>query len=594
MSAAAVAPTLLEITTKRYEITADRVVRIEAEDKQFGTTHINYGGYSSAGLKSENQDAFAVLQPETSVRRHKGTVAVIADGVSCSARSQEASQLSVNDFISDYYSTPDTWPVKDAAARVLNALNSWLYQHGNQGPSHSSELVTTFSSVIIKARTAHIFHAGDSRIYCLRQGNLEQLTRDHSLSEANGNRVLTNALGMGTHLEIDYLQREIEAGDIFLMTTDGIHDFLNNQTLKEFLHRDSSSLESVSQLIANTALSKGSDDNLSCLLLQVASLPKEAPAETSRALQSYTIPPVMEVGMSIDGFQILEKLHSDLCSHLYLVKSTEDDTYKTLRAPCANYAKKQNYIEALIREQWIAQRLNHPRITHIYPRPPDTHFIYNLYEYTPFQTLRQWMHDNSKPSLSTVRETIEQIASGLRAFQRQGMMHRDLRPENILIDSNGHIKLIDFGTIQISGLPIIELIHTGQDQQSYAAPEYLDGRNGIFRSDIFSLGILAYEMLCGGHPYQDARGKKHSGKYRSIRLLREDIPDWVDAALAKAAASSPQDRYLALSELCHDLRTPNQALVDKWQNSPLLERHPVLVWQVFSLILFALLIWVAV
>ena len=593
MRAVPVASSLPEQDIKGYEITGDAVVQIDLRKKTANATQIEFGGYSTGGLKSENQDAFAVLQPDVSVRKYKGIVAAIADGVSCSARSQEASQLSVTDFISDYYSTPDTWSVKDSAARVLNALNSWLYQHGNQGASQSSELVTTFSSVILKSHTAHIFHAGDSRIYCFRQGNLEQLTRDHSRREANNNIVLTNALGMDTHLEVDYLQRDLEPGDIFLMSTDGVHDFLTDRELKDFLRQNVTSLESLAQLITNTALSKGSDDNLSCLLLQVTSLPEENPIEAPRNAANYVIPPAMEAGMTIDDYQVLEKLHSDTLGHAYLVSKADDSTRLVLKAPHIEHSDNPDHLEAFIREQWIGQRINHPRVTKVYCRPTDTPFLYNIYEYQPSQNLRQWMHDNPAPDTGSVRDIVEQIASGLRAFQRQGMLYRDLTPETIRIDKDGRIKLTDFGTVQVAGLIDIDIKDA---QRGYAAPEYVSGKMGAFRPDIYSLGVIAYEMLCGQRPYKDVQQpNKSAGKqYRSIRLVRDDIPLWIDAALKKSTAPSPTERYQALSELCHDLRTPNQALVNKLENSPLIERNPLLLWKAFSLCLVVALIWVAV
>src|SRR6185436_823830 len=90
---------------------------------------VEFGGYSTAGIKSSNEDAFAAQQPSGSARLLKGVTACIADGASCSAEAQLASETAVTHFTSDYYSTPDTWPVKTAAARVLSALNSWLYHH---------------------------------------------------------------------------------------------------------------------------------------------------------------------------------------------------------------------------------------------------------------------------------------------------------------------------------------------------------------------------------------------------------------------------------------------------------------------------------
>lgn len=585
-----------------YEIINNNVVEIGVRATDQHLLQIEFGGYSTAGLKDVNQDAFAVLQPESSVRKYKGTVAAIADGVSCSERSQEASQLSVTDFISDYYSTPDTWTVKDSAARVLNALNSWLYQHGSQGPTQQSELVTTFSSVVFKNQTAHIFHAGDSRIYRLRAGQLEQLTRDHSRQEGGNNLILTNALGMGPHLEVDYLQRDLQANDIFLLSTDGVHDFLTEKELLQFMHEGAPSLESLTQLITSTALSKGSNDNLSCLLLKVTSLPQETPEEGPRNTSDCIVPPTMQPGMTIDGYQVLETLHSGTHNHIYLIKGKQGERL-VLKAPSAALTRDSQCLEVFAREQWVGRRVEHPNIMRVHTRPTGTSFIYNVYEYIPSQNLRQWMFDNPNPALGRVRNIVQQIAAGLRAFQRRGMLHRDLRPENVLIDKNGRVKLIDFSTVQTSGLEAIKSAVTeqyAQELRAYRAPEYLRGEQGAFRSDIYSLGVMAYEMLCGELPYEKSlyrttpQKKARRWQYRSLQKSRDDIPPWVDATLKKATAPSHKERYPALSELCQDLRTPNLALLAKLEHSPLLERNPLAFWKALSVTLFAALLVVIV
>ena len=158
---------------------------------------ISYGGASLAGVRPVNEDAFAASPPQ----RLKGAVAVIADGLSGSERAQKASQTVVTEFIDEYLATPDTWTVKVSAARVLNALNRWCCHHDG--------MATTVSAVVAKGRTAHIFHVGDSRVYRFRNGDLEQLTRDHAKQS-----MLTNAIGMELDLEVDYLAEDMAAGDV--------------------------------------------------------------------------------------------------------------------------------------------------------------------------------------------------------------------------------------------------------------------------------------------------------------------------------------------------------------------------------------------
>ena len=300
---------------------------------------VSIGGHSIAGIKEENQDAFAAHIPDGPQQQMKGIACALADGVSSSSDSQIASQTAVTHFLNDYYSTPDSWTVKTAAAKVLTGLNGWLYQHGNRGNRAKDSLVTTFASLIVKSTTAHLFHVGDSRIYRYRDNSLEQLTRDHS-STYDNRSVLTRALGIDPHLDVDYRKETVEQGDIFLFSTDGLHEFLSSKHLKHRLSAIDSSaadssttdksndknLEAEAKQLVNDALEAGSDDNISCVLARIDQLPAEELEEAHRKLSELPVPPVMKVGNSIDGYQVLEVIFSGTRSHLYLVKGRRNQS----------------------------------------------------------------------------------------------------------------------------------------------------------------------------------------------------------------------------------------------------------------------------
>jgi len=555
---------------------------------------IAFGGYSCAGVKPVNEDAFAVRAPKGIALQMKGIAACIADGASCSAQAQLASETAVTHFLSDYYSTPDTWPVKSAGARVLSALNSWLYHHGKQSILPHNGLVTTFSGVIVKSTSAHIFHSGDSRIYRYRDGKLIALTRDHSHYQRDGVAFLTRALGMDSHLEVDYSVEEIESGDILLLSTDGVHGTLTNAELAAHLVAPIENLEHRAKQIVDDALRKGSDDNLSCLLLRVDNLPLADIDEVHRQLTQLAIPPALEPGQRIDGLRVQRVIHNGTRSHLYLVQDEASGTHYVLKAPSPNFADDAQYLEGFIREQWVASRVQHAGVMKIFPRPEHSPFLYLLCEYIEGQTLRQWLFDNPNAPLETVRNIVRDIISALRALQRTHMTHRDLKPENIMLTGTGHIKLIDFGTVHIGGFddvasPLNDEVPVGS--VDYIAPEYLLGENGAFASDIFSLGVIVYEMLTGVLPYKLSanrqRNLRHLREYQYIpaRERRRDIPQWLDLALQKATHPDARLRYQALSEFMHDLCTPNQDLVRTHQHAPLIQRNPIRFWQGTTLIL---------
>ncbi len=571
---------------------------------------IAYGGHTTAGVKERNEDAFAAALPASQLRYSKGAIAAVADGVSCSDNARVASQTSVATFIQDYLSTPETWDVKTSASRVLAALNSWLYYQGQLALTRHNGFVTTFSSVILRSTTAHVLHCGDSRIYRYRDGVLRQLTTDHSLVQGNGEETLTRALGMDTELKVDYQQRSLRVGDLLLFTTDGVHGSLKQEELAAALaalvaqaatggEGANAQLEQTARALIDKALHAGSSDNLTCLLARVLELPVDNIDEAHSKLTELAIPPALEPGNKLDGYTITKILHSGSRSHLYLATHPRFRQKFVLKAPSQNFAEDPQYLEGFLREQWVGRRVDNPGVMKIHEPVPDSKFLYHICEYIEGTTLRQWMYDNPQPDLQKVRTLIKQIAASLRVLQRLGMLHRDLKPDNIMLTPAGEVKLIDFGTVQVSGLqdiasPLREEVPVGT--ADYMAPEYLLGEKGEYRSDIFSFGVIVYEMLTGALPYKapptdTSRIRDYDRwQYRSATEVRKDLPAWLDLALGKACAPRPSQRYAALSEFLHDLEVPNQQLLATQENKPLIEKHPVRFWQVVSLVLFVLLV----
>ncbi|MDQ6984284.1 MAG: serine/threonine-protein kinase, partial [Ghiorsea sp.] len=196
-----------------------------------------------------------------------------------------------------------------------------------------------------------------------------------------------------------------------------------------------------------------------------------------------------------------------------------------------------------------------------------------------------------------VRDIVSQIIKGLRAFHRKEMVHQDIKPENIMVDQHGMIKIIDFGSTRVSGL---EEIHTPIKQMhiegtaNYIAPELFDGYEATPKSDMYSLAITIYEMLSNGHfPYgklEEAKPHKHYD-YVSVRNYNQDVPIWMDRTIQKAVSKNPERRYDSFSEFQHDLSNPNPEFMKS--SAPLIERNPIGFWKgiaITSLIINLILI----
>ena len=555
-----------------------------------GQPSITVGQHSRAGCKVRNDDSYGVLIPEGHQLEMKGITMAIADGMSSSEGAKTASETCVKNFLEDYYATPESWTVKKSAAVVLKALNNWLYAQGQAVHQSDQGMVSTFSGLVLKAGMAHVFHAGDSRISLLRNGAIEPLTRDHKSRISGSQHYLARAIGINPNLEIDYKAEALERGDILFFTTDGVHEHISVVSILAIMRRNPDDLESAAMAIVERALSNGSTDNLTCQIIRIGDPGRLDASGHLTSLKQLPFPPELAPGMTFDGFQIIRELHTSKRTQVYLAKDTSSGAAVVLKTPSVNFEDDATYVEMFTREDWIGRLVANPHVLKIIAAEQPRRHLYHVSEYFDGRTLRQWMFDNPQPDLQAVRNIVEQIARGLRAFHRKDIIHQDLKPENIMIDGNGLVKIIDFGSSRAAsqgeaGSPVEfpELAGT----IDYTAPEYHQGEPGSNRSDIYSLGVIAYEMLTGKLPYgkgfSSARDIKRR-TYTSARAIRDDLPTWVDAALAKAVAKRPSERTEALSALTEDLQHPNASLVYD-RPKPLIERNPLVFWKSLSALL---------
>ena len=529
-----------------------------------GKLKLSFQSNTQAGIKPENQDACGFYIPSSPVLENKGIVAVIADGVSASEKAKDASACCVQSFLSDYYSTPDSWSTEHSASKVISALNNWLHSQSVREQEHSS-MLSTMSVLIVKSNTAHIFHVGDSRIYRFRDGKLKQLTQDHVLHLAKEKTYLSRAMGFDLKVHVDYYTTQVKLDDVFLMTTDGVHDYLNSKTIDSLLNENISASELVEK-----ALSADSQDNTSAIICKVDQLPEEDLSETFDKLTKKPIPPDLEKGMKINGFEVESLIHASNRTQVYLAKDINTNETVVLKTPSINFEDDAQYLKHFMYEEWVGQRIQCGNVVKTHNSSEESKFLAYAMEYVKGQTLRAWMQDNPQPDIQVVISMVKQVIQGLRAFHRQEMLHCDLKPENIMINKIGQVKLIDFGSARIAG--VAELMSPvaavgNQGTQGYTAPEVIINEKVTQVSDQFSLGVIVYEMFTGQLPYQDKLDKNLTVKklsqlaYESILKHDPHIPIWIDGAINKACHLDEKSRYEALSEFLFDLEHPNSTFL---------------------------------
>ena len=566
---------------------------------------VTLGQHSSAGRKPINQDFHATRIPSEPLLTSKGIAVALADGISTSTVSQLASQSAVSSFLDDYYCTSDAWSVKTSGQKVLAAVNSWLCSQTQGSPYRFDKdrgYVCTFSAVIFKSNTAHIFHVGDARVYRVAGNQLEQLTQDHRRFISEQDSYLTRALGIHSILDLDYTSFAVEEQDVFVLTTDGVYEYLEAKTIVHIIEEHRDVLDRAAQQIIQSALAAGSQDNLTIQIVRIDSLPDHRLDEVHQQIDSLALPPTLAPRMQFDGFDILREIYISSRSHVFLARDRDTDEQVVIKTPSREMRADTAYLETLLTEEWIARRINNAHVLKAKIPPRKRKYLYLVTEFIEGETLAQWMIDHPAPKIEEVRNIIEQVAKGLLAFHRQEMLHQDLRPKNIMIDNTGTVKIIDFGATRVAGITELRAKSSTQaivGTAQYTAPEYFIGELAGPQADIFSLGVIAYQMLCGKMPYGTVIAKLytrrdlHKLNYHSLRLERPEIPEWVDVAIKKAVRPEAIKRYEEVSEFVYDLSHPNKTYLDKTR-PPLIDRNPVLFWQCVALILLVICIIQAV
>jgi serine/threonine protein kinase len=340
-----------------------------------------------------------------------------------------------------------------------------------------------------------------------------------------------------------------------------------------------------------------SPDNLSVQLLRIESLPSATRREFCEALGRLPFPPDLQPGQNLDGYEVIELLDTNPRSQLYRVSDILSGAELVMKTPSPNFEDDPAYIERFVTEEWIGKRITDPHLVKVIAKNQTPNFLFYVMESVQGQDVEAWINDNPKPDVNKVVDIVRQTVRGLRAMHRRETLHQDLKPDNIMIEPDGNVKIIDLGSTFIAGINEIRIpIGRGQNlgTMRFSAPEYKLGNRPSTRSDQFSLALITYAMLTGGkhafgEMYEDAWTVPDFSKLKYTPAAKHNplVTSWIDGALKKALALNSAGRYEALSEFVTDLQRPNPDFIDP-ADLPLLERNPVLFWQLLCGIIFAI------
>ena len=564
--------------------------------------NIQAASQSQTGIKVVNEDAVGVRIPDDAyLLENKGVVLLVSDGVSSAEAGREASLTAAEKFQEEYFQTPDTWSVAKSGEQILSTINLKLFRKSHEFSSDTKGYLATFSALVIKGRTAHFFHVGDSRIYLLRAGVLTQHTTDHVASLGQDRYFLARAIGMDNRLNIDYGRIPLEPGDRLLLTSDGVHDFIPQQNLQAQL-AENSTVDAIAAKLIQSALDNGSDDNVSAVVAEIITLPYESLDDYSAKLTRLPFPPALSKGMKLDGYEVLKELFASSRSQLYLVRDMESGEVLAMKTPSPNYEEDTTYIDQFIQEEWIGIRIQHPNVVKIIRQNRTRSFLYYLMEYIEGISLAAWIDQNKPPSPKRVIHLVKQIAEGLKAFHENEAIHQDLKPGNVIVTPDERAIVLDFGSVFVAGLA--ECIRPINPEgvlgtAGYSDPLYLRGHNPGIQGDVYSLATICYEMFTHHLPYgeqiENCRSAFDYDQLRYIQASRYNpiVPEWFDAALKKGTEFELDSRYRTIDDFMQDLLHPNPEFL---RDDPIVEKNAstLVFWKLMSgfwFITFLLLIY---
>ncbi|MTJ84346.1 MAG: bifunctional protein-serine/threonine kinase/phosphatase [Telmatospirillum sp.] len=550
------------------------------------------GVFSDQGRRRRNEDFAGAARPTAEAASVSGQAMALADGIGGAPGGREAAEILVRGFLDGYYDQPGQRGVRRAAGAVLDALDRWIRSQGRS--AGLAGMGCTFTGLVLSGRRAHVLHVGDSRLYRLRADRLVRLTRDHCLDRPGLSHVLYRAVGLDEGTRFDYTVLPLEPHDRFLLCSDGVHGILDDDTIAGILSHRLGPAETARALVV-LARELGGEDNATALVADVLALPPADIPAMEAALSSLPIPSLPGSGDMIDGFVLDRILGEGRGARSFLAEDRRDGGRVVIKFPRPRAATSAAFRIAFLREAWVAATIRSPFLGTVLDLPQGRRTrLYAVMPYYPGESLE---HRLSRGPFLTLEEGVRigiGLCRALTCLHRAGVIHRDVKTDNVILEPDGGVRLIDFGAVLVPGLMSgEETDEAAPGTPGYMAPELLAGDPGSEASDVFALGVTLYRAFTGHFPMGggEAFTTPRFEAPRSLARDRPDLPAWGDRCLARALAVDRRQRFADAIEMLQILDSgPRAADVGPARRRSLYQRDPLLVWQVLSLCLLILLL----
>ncbi len=531
-------------------------------------------------VRPNNEDLAVFFQPETvDDRRTRGTVAVLADGVGGEESGEIASRLAVEAALAAFRDAePETAPAK-LLGRMFAAANLAVYDAAHHGTHQGRRgMSTTLAVSLFRHDEVVVAHVGDTRIYHLRGEKLTRLTTDHSyvslevklglVSEHQAmtsrlRSVLTRSVGHDHVCRVTYGSQSLAQGDLILQCTDGLYASVIDDEIREIASHHAP-LEACDRLIA-LAERRGADDNISVQIISVRGV--ELVNYQRGTPIYYRVPDMVPAGNEIAPGQVLDERYevnefisrSGMAS-IFKATDRADTRTVALKVPHLQFESDIGSYQRFEREEAIGLALDHPSILKIFPGPAHKSRPYIVMEFLEGQTLAQVLAALRPLPEKDAVGIVSLVCEALEYLHAHNVIHRDLKPQNIMLCEDGSVRLMDFGIAKAERARRLTWVGFSPTlgTPDYMAPEQVKGRRGDERTDIYSLGAILYEMTTGVTPFEGESpyvimNARLSGDPVAPRKLNEHLTSVIEEITLHALSRDPAHRYRSVAEMKMEL-----------------------------------------
>ena len=261
-----------------------------------------------------------------------------------------------------------------------------------------------------------------------------------------------------------------------------------------------------------------------------------------------------------DRYQIIRSIGEGGMANVYLAHDTILDRDVAVKILRGDLADDEKFVRRFQREAIAASSLSHPNIVEMYDVGEDNGKYYIVMEYVEGKTLKSLIKKRGALTLPEVIDIMQQLTSAISCAHDSNIIHRDIKPQNVLIKEDGIVKITDFGIAM--ALNSNELTQTNSVMGSvhYLPPEQANGKGATLKSDIYSLGIVMFELLTGKLPFRGENAveiaiKQMKNQIPSVCSMNENIPQSVENIILKACAKNPKNRYNTVKDMYADIET---------------------------------------